>query len=185
MKRSIEDVRRELESKSSEELISILRNRDEDEWLPEVFPVVAELLRARGVSPEEVIARGPEIVPVADPQPLVTVARFFSPAEAQVGRMTLEEADIPAWVADESAGAMYNFGVGSRLQVRASDEEAARQVLAAAPAAGDALPEDLAEPPCRKCGSRNVMPESRIDENEDERRWYYACGDCGEAWPAS
>jgi hypothetical protein len=185
MSETSDAMRRELEQKSSEELISILRNRDKEERQPEAFEVVAAVLKERGVSPEEVTARGPEIIPVGDQQPLVTVARFFSPAEAQVGRMTLEEADIPAWVADESAGTMYGFGIGSRLQVRASDEATARQILAASPAPGDALPEDLAEPPCRKCGSRSVMPESRIDENEAERRWYYVCGDCGEAWPAS
>jgi hypothetical protein len=184
MNGSIEDVRRELEGRSSEELISILRNRDEEEWQPEVFPVVAELLKARGVSPEEIAALGPEGVDAIEDQPLVTIARFFSPPEAHGARMALEEAGIPAWVADEVGGTFYGVGIGARVRVRAQDEAAAREVLAAGPVPGDALPEDLAEPPCPKCGSRAVAPENRWDESEDNKRWYYVCGDCGEAWPA-
>lgn len=185
MSESSEAMRRELEQMSSEELISILRNRDAEEWQPEAFEVVAAVLKARGVPLEDVAALGPEGVDEVDSQPLVTIGRFFSPAEAHIARMALEEAEIPAWVADESGGTMYGVGIGARVRVRVEDEEAARQILSAAPATGDALPPDLAEPPCPKCGSRAVTPESRREEHEEQRRWYYVCGDCGETWAAS
>jgi len=58
MSQSVESLRKELEQRSSEELMSILRNRDEEEWRPEVFEVVSLVLKDRGISPEEVIALG-------------------------------------------------------------------------------------------------------------------------------
>jgi hypothetical protein len=190
MSESIETIRKELEQRSSEELISILRNRDEGEWRPDVFEVVALVLKDRGLSPEEVIAMGPEGVDVVESEPIVTIAKFFSPAEAHISRMALEEAGIAAWVADEAGGTMYGVGIGARLQVRVKDEGAARQVLSVAPVSGEGLPPDLAEPPCPACGSRNVASEAWVDDGDSgepgrrgRRKWHYVCADCDEAWP--
>jgi hypothetical protein len=105
--------------------------------------------------------------------------------------MTLEEAGIPAWVADEVGGTIYSVGIGTRLQVRAKDEADASEVLAAAPISSEHLPPELAEPPCPACGSRNVAPEAWVDDKDRERpgwpashrNWYYVCSDCNEAWP--
>jgi len=126
------DVRRELDARPTEELVSILRNRDEQQWRPEVFEIVASILVTRGLSPTDVVAMGPEGVDVVEGQPLVTIGRYFNPLEAHAHRMALEEASLPAWVSDESGGAMFGVGVGSRLQVRAEDEAAARAILEAA-----------------------------------------------------
>jgi hypothetical protein len=186
----LEELARQLEQLATEELVAILRNRDEDEWRPEVFDVVAKILTSRGLSPREVEAMGPEGADVAESAPTVTVATFFSPAEAHGSRMALEEAGIRAWVADEAAGTMYGFGVGARLQVRATDETIAREVLASPPAPSDALPAELSDPACPACGSRNVAPEAWVAEDQaDEplsphrRRWHYVCSECDEAWP--
>jgi hypothetical protein len=130
---SVEQLRKELEQRSSEELISILRNHDEEEWRPEVFEVVALVLKDRGISPDEVIAMGPEGFDVVESEPTVTIASSFGPPEAHASRMALEEAGIPAWVVDEAGGTMYGVGIGVRLQVRAKDESSAREVLSAAP----------------------------------------------------
>jgi hypothetical protein len=143
---NVEGLRKELERRTSEELISILRNRDEQEWRPEVFEIVASVLRGRGVSPEEVIAMGPEGVDEVESAPTVTVANFFSPAEAHASRMALEDAGIAAWVADEAGGTLYGVGIGARLQVRVEDEDAAREVLSAAPVSAEALPPDIGGP---------------------------------------
>ncbi len=182
---------RQLEQLSTDELVSILRNRDEEEWRPQVFEIVASILASRGVSPGDVDAMGPEGGDVAESAPTVTVASFFSPAEAHASRMALEEAGISAWVADEAGGTMYGPGVGTRLQVRATDEVAAREVLASPPAPSEALPADLADPACPACGSRNVAPEAWVAEAppdqprpQSRRKWYYVCADCDEAWPA-
>lgn len=180
------------EAQADAELISILRNHDEEEWRPEVFDIVASVLRARGLSPEDIAALGPEPIAmdVVESAPTVTVATFFSPAEAHGSRMALEEAGIPAWVADESGGTLFGVGIGSRVQVRVADVDAARRILSSGPAPADALPPDMAEPACPACGSRNVAPETWVDDQTPEpareagnpRRWYYVCGDCREAW---
>jgi hypothetical protein len=138
---------RELEQRPTEELISILRNHDLDEWQPEVFPVVAALLEMRGLSPAEVAALGPEGSDVVEGQELATLARYFSPVEAHAHRMALEEAGIKAWVLDEDLGTMYGVGIGPRLQVRLEDLAAAREVLDSAPAPASAFPADLKDLP--------------------------------------
>jgi Putative prokaryotic signal transducing protein len=187
----IDDVRDEMERLPTEELVSILRNHDEEEWRPEAFQAAAAVLTARGVSPAEVEALGPEGFDVVESAPTVTIETLTSPADAQLLRMALEEAGITAWVVDESLGSMYGVGIGSRLQVRAQDEARAREVLSSTPAPSDALPPELAEPACPACGSRNVAPEAAVGEpgpamprEAPRRRWRYVCSDCHETWPA-
>jgi len=186
-------LREEMERLSTEELMSILRNRDVEEWRPEAFQVAAAILAERGVSPAEVEKLGPEGFDVVEGEPTMTLETLTSPAHAQLLRMALQEAGITAWVVDDNLGSMYGVGIGSRLQVRAKDEAAAREVLKSAPASSDALPPDLAEPACPACGSRNVLPEAppRSEAQDDagtpapaRGRWRYACSDCHEVWPA-
>jgi len=123
--------------------------------------------------------------------PTVTIANFFNPVEAHGSRMALEEAGIPAWVADEASGTMYAAGVGARLQVRRNDVDAAREVLALAAVPSGAVPPELAEPPCPACGSRNIGLEAWVERSGAEegrrpagRKWHHVCADCSEAWPA-
>lgn len=191
MSENAESLKKELEQRSTDELISILRNRDEEEWRPEVFDLVAVVLKDRGVSPEDVTAMGPEGVDVVESEPTVTIATFFSPAEGHASRMALEEAGIPAWIMDEAGGTMYGVGVGVRLQVRVKEADAAREVLSSTPCSAEGLPPEFGEPPCPACGSRNVAPEAWLDEADGAeprwrrtgRKWHYVCADCQEAWP--
>jgi hypothetical protein len=174
-----------MEGLTTEELASILRNRDEQEWRPEAFDIVASILRERGVSPDELAALGPEGVQVPEDQPLVTVGRYFSPHEAHSLRMALEEANLRAWVSDESGGTMFGVGIGTRLQVRAEDEAAARAVLEAAaiPASGGA---PLAEQPCPRCGVREArqgsVEASAPGEPGAAPVYRYECDSCGHSW---
>jgi membrane protease YdiL (CAAX protease family) len=163
-----EGLREQFDQRPTEELQSILRGRDEGEWRPEVFEVVASVLEARGVSPEGVIARGPEARDVWESEPLVTLATFSSPVEAHASRMALEEAAIPAWVADESLGTMYGIGIGSRLQVRPGDAETAREILSSEPAPADAFPPESPEPAPLASGSRNSASEAAPFDGEEE-----------------
>jgi hypothetical protein len=185
-----EQLVRQLEQLSTDELVSILRNRDDQEWRPQVFEVVASILASRGVSTKDVDAMGPEGSDFVESEPNVTVATFFSPAEAHASRMALEEAGLSAWVVDEAVGTMYGFGIGTRLQVRATAETVAREILASPPAPSEGLPSELSDPACPACGSRNVAPEAWVDEEQpnwrcrrERRKWYYVCADCDEAWP--
>ena len=111
-------------------------------------------------------------------QQLFTVGRYFNPVEAHGHRMALEEANLRAWVTDESGGAMFGVGVGTRLQVRIEDEAAARAVLAAPVAPASALPPELAEFACPKCGSRQVGQEA----DQPRQAWRYECASCGHSW---
>jgi len=185
-----DNLRRGLEERSTEELVSILRNQDEEEWRPEVFEIVASILAARGLSPKEVVALGPEGIDVLEPQPLHTVGRYFSPIEAHAHRLALEQGGIKAWVSDEILGTSYGLGVGARLQVRVEDEASARSVLEAEPAPASALPDDIAEEPCPKCGSTEVTQTADIGDTSQlategaRREWHCKCGSCGNAWSA-
>ncbi len=122
---------------------------------------------------------------------LVTVGRYFTPTEAHMHRLALEDAGIDACVVDESVGTMYGLGVGSRLQVRAADEAAALAVLQAEPVPGSALPEEVAEPPCPNCGSSDVSQTAEIPEvpprpaeEWPNRVWRYRCAACQHSWLA-
>ena len=184
-----DNVREGLEARSTEELVSILRNRDQEEWRPEVFEIVESILAARGLSPKEVAALGPEGTDVLESQPLVTMGRYFSPIEAHAQRLAFEQAGIEAWVSDEILGTSYGLGVGARLQVRVEDEASARSVLEADAAPASVLPDDLAEAPCPRCGSPDVTQSVDIEEpaSTTERRrreWHYECGSCGNTWSA-
>jgi len=180
MKLTPDDIRRTMADRSTEELVSILRNHDEDEWLPEVFEIVGALLTERGVSPAEVVALGPEGEDVVEAQEFVTLGNFFSPVEAHAHRLALEQAGVAAWVFDEMVG----IGLGARLQVRAEDEGAARAVLEAEPVPASALPIELAEPPCPKCGSGETFQAVAEAESDSPtpRTWQYECESCGHVW---
>jgi len=187
----LDELRSSLEARTTDELVSILRNRNEDEWRPEVFDIVASILAGRGVSPTTVSAMGPEGEDLVEHRPLATVARYFTPAEAHAGRMALEAAGIPAWVVDESLGAVYGIGVGTRVQVRVEDESAARVALQRESGSIEELPPELAEPPCPQCGGRDIGVSSEPIDDPDTHRarggrrkrdWYYDCRACGHRW---
>ena len=180
-----ETIRHELEARPTDVLVSILRNRDEEEWRPEVFDIVASILAARGLSPAEVVALGPEGEDALEGQQLVTVGSYSSAVEAHAHRMTLEEAGLQAWVCDETVGAWYGVGIGCRLHVRVEDETTARAVLEAEPAPGSEIPPELAEPTCPSCGSSEVnqaveVPESLPRSTGGYRS--YDCESCRHTW---
>ena len=188
MSEDLEAMRRELEERSTEELASILRNRDEDEWRPEAFDIVAAILSARGLSPAAITAEGPDEVEVVEGRPLVTVGRYLSSVHAHAHRMALDAAGLQSWVADDATGLIYGTVVGARLQVRAEDEAAAREALAAAPVPASEMPAELAEDPCPNCGSQEVTQTAEVVEtttlelDRPSRVWRYHCGSCGRTW---
>ncbi len=62
----------------------------------------------------------------------VTIATFPEPATANLARTALESAGIPSFLQGENANNLIPMAFNSRLQVRASDESAAREVLSSA-----------------------------------------------------
>lgn len=67
---------------------------------------------------------------------MTTVTTCSNPAEAELIKSVLEEADIPTFVPDEL------FGGTIRVQVEDEDAEEARRLLAALAAAPQENPED-------------------------------------------
>jgi hypothetical protein len=187
----LEEIRASLEQRTTEELTSILRNHDQEEWRAEVFEIVASILAARGVSPAEVAALGPEPREVVESRPLVTVGRYFNPAEAHAARLALENAGISAWVLDEVLGTAYSIGVGTRLQVLVEDEAAALELLEGDDVPAGEVPPELQEPPCPRCGSARVRPVAEVIDpgptfarpsGRRQREWKYVCDSCDHRW---
>jgi hypothetical protein len=187
-----DDLREALESRTTEELVSILRNHDDEEWRPEAFELVESILAARGVSPTAVAALGPEGEDVVEHQKLVVVGRYFTPADAHNGRLALEGSGLKAWVVDETLGAIYGVGIGTRLLVRAEDKEAAQAVLEGEEASVvEDLPAELKPPPCPECRAQDARLSSALVVGSEgplqgmsvrRRDWYYECRACGHHW---
>ena len=189
MTENLKDIEREMAGRSTSELVSILRNRNQEEWRPEVFQIVATILAGRGISPGEITALGSEGADVVEIQQLVTVGRYPMPWEAHSHRLALEAVGLTAWVCDEAAGTIYGAGVGARLQVRVEDEEAARAVLEDEPGPYAEMPPERADPPCPRCGSADVTDTAEATEvmpfpqaSWPRNSWRHECRACGNSW---
>jgi hypothetical protein len=71
--------------------------------------------------------------------PLVTVATFPEPAEANMARSVLEAAGIPVFLSGENANSLLPVAFESQLLVRAEDESAALALLSSAETAPESL----------------------------------------------
>jgi len=154
-------ARRELESRETDELVEILAARDVEEWRPEIFPIVEQLLRERGLEPDRAVAEhrrtpaGGEPLRLDEPEvnrPVVLL-ELEDEVEAGLCHRALLGAGIEAVLHDPD---------GSRFQllVDASREEAARAVLEAA----EAEPEAEGDLRCPSCGfiAEPIEEEGRL-----------------------
>jgi len=73
--------------------------------------------------------------------PLVTIATFPEPAEANMARSVLEAAGIQVFLQGENANSLFPVAFDSQLQVRGEDVSAARALLNSA----ETAPESLAD----------------------------------------
>ncbi|MGO8671895.1 MAG: hypothetical protein ACLQVD_11090 [Capsulimonadaceae bacterium] len=110
----------------------------------------------------------------------VTVATYFSLAEAEPPRLALEAAGIPTLATDENIGEMLvptAFG-GIKLQVASKDADRAKEVLASFKT--DSQPE-TAEPANSDDAVPMECPECRADITfPSERRGHVeVCPECG------
>jgi len=71
--------------------------------------------------------------------PLVTIATFPEPAEANMARSVLEGAGIQVFLQGENANSLFPVAFESQLQVRGEDESAARALLNSAETAPESL----------------------------------------------
>lgn len=189
---NIDQTRQHLNEMKNEELVSILRAHDESQWQPEVFDLARAILNERGIAPSNLV-REKAGAPASDPPEdfnLVTLASYTSYIDAETDRLALETKGLQSWILDELSPLAEGMIPGIRLQVRAEDAAAATEMLESAPIPSSDLPDDIAEPPCPKCGSRTVMERAEVLEPSPAlphaaatQAWIYSCSSCGHKWP--
>ena len=181
MSLELDHIREEMRLKHDEELIDILGRRDEEEWHAEVFQVIEEVLRERGVSISEALAQfeassaateAPDPTLREEDARLVVLTEFDSFEDAQLCRMALQAAGIPAHCRRPTS----ELGtLAAKVEVAAIYEKAALEVLEAASVASEQEAEAEAEDEefkCRHCGfiSEPIKEGSRL-----------VCQVCGES----
>jgi hypothetical protein len=195
-----DEVRRRLEDLSDEELATIVRERDEEQWRPEVFDLAASILESRGVSVRDVLAdrageqgEDEEQQDSADPRRLLTIARYMDPLLAQSDRLALEQAGIRSWVMNQG-WATREDDISASLRIQPKDLDAALEILNAAWSSAADLPPELAEVHCPRCGSAEVEEvdevvdfadsSSALSRSSEREVCFYRCTSCRHCWPA-
>jgi hypothetical protein len=185
-----DDLRTQLESKTDDELIEMLRDRVSGEWRPEALLAAAALLTDRGVTPPDAVlpARDePEFVE------LVTVAGFMNHVDAESCQAALRAAGFDAVARDTATARSDNLLTpmlgGLRVAVPREQAEDARAFLKAVENGEMATPST-----CPSCGSDDTAAETRVmppqdvaDQlmsalgDTDEQVWF-RCAACGHEW---
>lgn len=189
-----DDLRDRLDAMTSDELLEILAHRDADEWREEVFPIVEDLLRTRGVQPA--IARAPQEADEApDRGALTSVGTFSTALDANLCKMALTESGIESWLPTEYlAGVSPNLGLAIGLDVLVRDEDVprAREVLRELAEGGAALALD--PEPCPSCNSTETEYVPQPDRANaiggyflagmprPAVQWRWLCHGCRQEW---
>ena len=191
----VDDLRKALEGLRTEELLDIVWRRDTEQWRPEAFPLVEEILAARGVDVAAAVASLDSRATYVDYQSLSTVATFSMAVDAHLCRMALEEAGIEAWVFNDSLAGVHvplGMAIGVGVRVRPEQAQAARDVLEAVRSGEAAAPEETA--PCPRCGSLETTRVRHTDRSltvaafllvgtpVEQSSFRYACSSCGHRW---
>jgi hypothetical protein len=179
MANNVDEIRQHFDLLTDEELVAILQEHDEEQWRPEVFDIVASILRSRGVSAKPYAGPTENIQEDMDLLNLELVAAYVSDLDAETDRLTLERNGLKAWIFNDGDPGAWQLKVGRK------DWAAALGMLEPEPPEiiSSDLPEDIAEPPCPKCGSRKVTEQAELlDQWEPEHVWRYHCAACGHTW---
>ena len=190
-----DEIREQLDLLNDEGLIFILRERDEEQWRPEVFDIVAVILAERGVSPAAQTADEEGGGDEAAGLDLIVVGNYLNYQDAESDRLVLEEKGLRAWILDEKSPQDSESAGTIQLKVLPDDLTAAMAALDSEPVSSSALPDDIAEPPCPKCGSRKITEQAEMVESYDrspdsscsisQQMWFYQCASCGYKWSES
>ena len=188
---NFDEIRQQIELLNDDELITIYREHDEEQWRPEVFDIVGSILRERGVLPSRLSADEEDGSDETEGMDLITVANYYSSLDAETDRAALEAKGMKAWIANKKTSAVEGVP-GVELRVLAEDLVAAMAILESEPAPSTDLPAEIAEPPCPRCGSRKVTEEAEVMEvptssgsMSAKQVWLYHCNSCGHKWTAS
>jgi hypothetical protein len=183
-----DEIRRQLSLLPDEELISIFREHNEEQWRPEVFDIVSSILSGRGILPGgEPESDGKEafLDETADLD-LVVVGDYDNYMDAETDRLALETKSLKVWIFNRSTS-MQGLGSGGQLRVLSEDLAKAKAILESEPVPSSDLPAEIAEPPCPQCGSRNVTERAETMESSPDPTglWFYQCSACRHTWSES
>ena len=189
---NVDEVRQYMERLNNKELISIILEHDENQWQPEVFDIVEAVLRERGLSAGKDLkyAEGPEsVADETEGLNLMTVAEYVSHLDAEADRLILENEGVKAWIFASDTVPAEGTPPSVQLKVCAEDWRAAMARLASEDMLFPELPDDIAEPPCPRCGSGKVTEQAEIVEEftlsgraPQKQEWFYCCASCGHKW---
>jgi len=190
-----DEIREQLDLLNDDELVSILREHDDEQWRPEVFDIIASILKERGVSPGEYTEPEEDVEDETAGLALVVVGNYFNQGDAEADRLALEEKGLRAWIFNEESPQDAGSASSMQLRVFPDDLTAAMAILNTAPIHSSDLPADIAGPPCPKCGSSRIAEQAEIVESFDassssyrptpEQKWFYNCASCDYKWSES
>lgn len=190
-----DELRDRLMAMSTRELVDILRERDAEEWRPEVFPLVEAILQDRGVDAAalQAGAAGPSEVPRFEA--LESVASLGDSFRANLCRMALREAGIEAWLSNEHlAGVAPPLGlaIGIDVLVRPGNAASAREVLSDVERGAASIPEEPeACPGCGSSDTEHLRAPDRLSAISGWALtstplptgiWRWRCKQCGHEW---
>ena len=177
------------------ELLTILNERDLDEWRPEAFPLIEAILAERHVDVAAALASLSAAATYVDFEALAEIATFGTSVDAHLCRMALEEAEIPCWLFNDNLAGVHvplGMAIGVSVRVRPEDAEGAREILEAVRSGATAAPEDRVS--CPRCGASDAVRARTTDRLSTvetflimgppiaQSRWQYKCATCGHSW---
>jgi hypothetical protein len=185
-----DDLRTQLESKTDDELIEMLRDRESSDYRPEAIAAAEAILAARGVATTAAVPEAHDEVDFTD---LVTVAAFMSHVAAEDCAAGLRAAGFAAIARDTAFARSDNLLTpltgGLRVAVPSEQAADAREFLSAVDRG-----EMAASVSCPACGSsdtgseiRKAPPEDIADRvmaflGDDREHTWFVCRACGHEW---
>jgi hypothetical protein len=127
------EIRQQMEQLSNAELISILLKQDRNQWQPEVFEIVGEILSERGSSAGKnvkIVEVSKSALEETEGLNLKTVAEYVSHLDAEADRMILENEGVNAWIFEEDSPPVKGIPPAVQLKVCAEDWKTAMERLA-------------------------------------------------------
>jgi hypothetical protein len=185
-----DDLRTQLESKSDEELLEMVRDRESGDYRPEAIAAAEAILGARGVAVTTAVSEPHDELDFAD---LVQVAGFMNHIDAENCQAALRAAGFDAIARDTATARSDNLLTpmlgGLRIAVPRDQAEEAIAFLKAVENG-----EMAASASCPVCGSEDTSAETRTIPPEgvaeqlmsalgdtDEQVWF-RCRACGHEW---
>jgi hypothetical protein len=134
-----DELRNRLEQRSADELVEIALRHDLSEWRPEVFPIVEEILKGRGMDvsgvgyftkapePEETESDFPQVLALSDPGMLALAESILD--EAGI-RFYVTNDITPGLFGGGQLGGQNQFAGPQGLRVQATRLVEAKELLA-------------------------------------------------------